>query len=103
MNSTVHSNSNIRPLILAACTTLVAISSLDDQVSNSCRFGQYSGNNICVLEQPSVMTEVSLSFQQYHNIAPRKNYRELYKKVSQSKWYKEAYNNKSVGEILSIE
>ena len=105
MNSTINNNSNIRPLFLAAaaCTTLVATSFLDEQISNSCHLNQYSVNNTCVLKPTSIIPEVSLSFQRYHNIAPLKNYRELYKKVSQAKWYNEAYNNMSVGEVISIE
>lgn len=37
------------------------------------------------------------------NEAPKKNFRELYKKLVQSKWFKRIYEDKSVGEIIKIE
>lgn len=33
----------------------------------------------------------------------KKNFRELYKKLVQSKWFKRIYEDKSVGEIIKIE
>lgn len=33
----------------------------------------------------------------------KKNFRESYAKMAKSKWFKEAYENKSVGELIEIE
>ena len=33
----------------------------------------------------------------------KKNFRELYKKLVQSKWFKKTYEDKSVGEIIKME
>ena len=33
----------------------------------------------------------------------KKNFRELYKKLVQSRWFKKTYDDKSVGEIIKVE
>ena len=33
----------------------------------------------------------------------KKNFKEFYKKLVQSKWFKRVYENKSVGEIIKVE
>ena len=33
----------------------------------------------------------------------KKDYRERYKRIAESEWFKKAYHNKSIGEIIPIE
>lgn len=33
----------------------------------------------------------------------KKNFRERYKRLSQSKWFKKTYNGKTLGEIITVE
>ena len=91
---------NMRVGFFVACTALFTTSI--DTIPPSQSLSQYSINE-CALQPTAVEPQISLPFQQYYNIAPRKNYRELYKKITLAKWYKDAYNNASVGENLSIE
>ena len=114
MNPYTDNNiSNVQPRVFGIAKDLITVVTVttwtlspvpaNSMPNNSCNFHQYSVNE-CSTPQINVEKGESLSLFQYSNIyIPRKNYKELYKRISKAKWYNEAYNNMSVGDIISIE
>lgn len=92
--TTLSSQNSFRMAALASLLSITAqpMCACDErQISPSIVVG-YS----CNLSSTNARTAVYAS--------PRKkNFREAYAKMAKSKWFKEAYENKSVGELIEIE
>lgn len=76
-------------------------------------FTSYSANandDSKFLNSQSVNVHVSIANSSMFVLQPqcnterkKKSYRELYARIAKSEWYNNAYNNKSIGEMVKIE
>ena len=70
--------------------------------------------NTGTFSQSSTQSGNMLVYSNYTGVTPilqdkaywfpkKKNFRERYKRISQSKWFKNTYNGKTLGEIMTVE
>lgn len=71
--------------------------------ANTGTLGQSStqSGNILVYSNDTSVTPI-LQDKTYF-FSKKKNFRERYKRISQSKWFKNTYNGKTLGEIMTVE
>lgn len=66
-----------------------------DFTANACSFA-YTSSASSASDEPILQDKIYL-------FPKKKNLRERYKRLSQSKWFKKTYNGKTLGEIITVE
>ena len=97
----VHSSTlNVKSLTIA--TSLMTVCSVNAVAVDVNRtFVVSQANSICL--QSVMDTESLFSQENYCVFVPRKSYRDRYRKLGKTEWFRKAYHDMSVGEIMEIE
>lgn len=70
-------------------------------------FAQESTEDVSVDSRISIQTELNytatLDTDKTYSFSTKKNFRDRYKRIAQSEWFKKTHSGMSIGEIMTIE
>lgn len=71
--------------------------------ANACELNSGFTANAYSFAYTSSASDEPISQDKIYLFPKKKSFRDRYKRLSQSKWFKETYNGKTLGEIITVE